>query len=145
MSQLSKQNDDLIRQLDSVAKELNIKSKQLKTAATQKQVIYVNTKQEVKGDIIEILKDTTYIDSVKPNSLTTIKYTIGTDTISIDLDIQNTQYLYVYKSKEYKNKKNLLWRILTLDFKKVNKYKYRIENTNDLINTSDVRVIESSK
>jgi hypothetical protein len=70
-----------------VAKELNIKSKQLKTAATQKQVIYVNTKQEVKGDIIEILKDTTYIDSVKPNSLTTIKYTIGTDTISIDLDI----------------------------------------------------------
>jgi len=59
------------------------------------------------------------------------------------LDIRNTQYLYIYNTREYKNKKCFLARLFTLDFKKVNKYKYKIENTNDLIQTTDVRVIEA--
>lgn len=140
---LSQQNDELLQQVDSVRKELKIKEKQIRTAATQKQVIYVNVEKEVEGDIIEILKDTTYTDSIKPNSLTTIHYTIGADTVRIGLDIKNTQYLYVYNKREYKNKKSFFKRLFTLDFKKVNKYKYEIVNTNDLLNTSDVRVIES--
>ena len=143
MSKLSQQNDDLIQKLDSVAKELKIKQKQINTAATQKQTIYVNVEKEVQGDIIKILKDTVYKDSIKPNDLTTIHYTIGTDTISMGLDIRNTQYLYMYHTREYKNKKCFLARLFTLDFKKVNKYKYKIENTNDLIQTTDVRVIEA--
>jgi len=59
------------------------------------------------------------------------------------LDIRNTQYLYMYHTREYKNKKCFLARLFTLDFKKVNKYKYKIKNTNDLIQTTDVRVIEA--
>jgi hypothetical protein len=35
-------------------------------------------------------------------------------------------------------------RLLTLDFKKVNTYKYEIVNTNDLINTDSVRIVEIS-
>lgn len=143
MSKLSEQNDDLIQRIDSMAKELKIKEKMLQTAATQTQTIYVNVEKEVQGDIIEILKDTTYTDSIKPNDLTTVHYTIGTDTIRLALDIKNTQYLYVYKAREYKNKKCFLARLFTLDFKKVNKYKYEIVNTNDLIDTKDVRVIEA--
>ena len=145
MEQLSQQNDELIQKVDSVRKELKIKEKQLTTAATQSQVIYVNVEKEVQGDLIEILKDTTYTDSIKPNDLTTIYYTIGADTVNVGLDIRNTQYFYIYTQKEYKNKKNFFKRLFTLDFKKVRKYKYEIVNTNDLLNTTDVRVIETSK
>nr|DAJ76147.1 MAG TPA: hypothetical protein [Crassvirales sp.] len=33
-------------------------------------------------------------------------YTIGKDSVNIKLNVDNTQYLYIYKHKEYKNKKN---------------------------------------
>ena len=143
IADLKNQNDELIQKIDSVRKELDIKKKQLNTAATQKQVIYVNMGKGVQGDLIEILKDTIYKDSIKPNDLTTIYYTIGKDTVDVGLDIKNTQYFYIYNKREYKNKKSFIKRLFTFDFKKVNKYKYEIVNTNDLINTEDVRVIEA--
>lgn len=141
---LQQQNDKLLQNLDSVRKELKIKSKQINTAATQKQVLSVNESKGVQGDLIEILKDTTYNDSIKYNDLTTVHYTIGKDTVNIGIDLQNTQYLYIYSNREYKNKKCFLWRLLTLDFKKVTKYKYEIVNTNDLLNSEDVRIVEST-
>ena len=140
---LQNQNDKLLHRIDSVAKKLKIKPKQIHTAATQSQVLSVNESKGVQGDLIKILKDTTYNDSIKYNDLTTVHYTIGKDTVSIGIDLQNTQYLYVYSTREYKNKKNFFLRLLTFDFKKVTKYKYKIENTNDLIKTDSVRVIEA--
>ena len=145
MEKLGEQNDELLQKLDSVRKELKVKEKHVNTAATQTQTISVNMEKEVQGDIIEILKDTVYVDSIKPNTLTTVYYTIGKDTVAINLDIKNTQYLYIYTSREYKNKKSFFKRLFTLDFKKINKYKYNIVNTNDLVNTSDVRIVESNK
>ena len=142
---LNQQNDKLLQDIDSVSSELKIKSKQISTAATQTQVLDVNDSKGVKGDLIEILKDTTYNDSIKYNDLTTVYYTIGKDTVNVGLKLENTQYLFVYNKREYKNKKSFLRRLFTLDFKKVNKYKYEIVNTNDLLKTSDVRVIESVK
>lgn len=136
-------NDKLIQQLDSVKKEQKINSKGLKTAATQTQSILVNKSKGVGGDIIEILKDTTYSDSIKYNDLTSVHYTIGRDTVNIGIELSNTQYLYTYKTREYKNKKNFLKRLFTLDFKKVDKYKYTIVNSNDLIKESDIRIIEN--
>jgi hypothetical protein len=65
--------------------------------------------------------------------------------VYIGLDIRNTQYIYLYTTREYKNKKNFLQRLFTLDWKKVTKHKYEIENTNDVIKTEDVRVVEISK
>lgn len=143
MDKLSEQNDILLNRIDSVRKELKIKTSQLKVAATQIQNINVNQSQGIGGDLSEILKDTIYSDSILYNPQTKVYYTISKDTVNIGLNIDNTQYLYIYNTREYKNKKCFFKRLLTWDFKKVTKYKYQIENTNDLLNTKNVRVIET--
>lgn len=149
MSQLQYQNDSLIHKMDSIGKKLNIKSKQINTAATQTQSILVKQSKGVRGynnnqNLVTILtKDSIYKDSIQYNDLTKVYYTIGKDTVNIALDVKNTQYLYTYKKRQYKNKKSFIKRIFTLDFKKVDVYKYEIINTNDLLKTTDVRVIES--
>lgn len=143
LKNLQNSNDKLIQQIDSVRKYSKIKKTSLTSAATQTQAIIVNKSKEITGkDLITILKDTTYIDSIQYNKYTTVYYTIGKDTVNIGLNLKNTQYLYTYKQKEYKNKKNFFKRLFTLDFKKVTHYKYKIINTNDLLKTSDVRIIE---
>ena len=142
MNKLSEQNDKLIQQIDSVRKINKIKSDNLHTAATQTQTIYVNNSKGVRGDIIEILKDTVYTDTLQYNNLTKVYYSIGTDSVNIALDVKNTQYLYIFKTREYKNKKSFFKRLFTLDFKKVNKYKYKIVNTNNLVKEDSVRIIE---
>lgn len=142
VEQLQNSKDSVIQKLDSVRKELNIKPKQLKTAATQNQTLNVIKSKGVRGNIL--VKDTIYSDSIQYNNLTKVFYTIGKDTVSIGLDVNNTQYLYIYTKREYKNKKNFFKRLFTLDFKKVTKYKYEIVNTNDLLKSEDVRVIESN-
>ena len=142
VEELHDYNDALVNKLDSVRKELKIKDKHIHTAATQTQVLDVNQGKEVVGDIITILKDSVYSDSIHYNNLTTVYYTIGKDTVSIGLDIKNDQYLYVYTDRHYKNKKNFIKRLFTFDFKKVTTYKYKTVNTNDLIKVDSVRVIE---
>ena len=142
---LHQQNDELLQKLDSVAKNNKIKSKEINTAATQKQTLDVNEGKEVGGQLKEILKDTTYTDSIQYNDLTKVYYTIGNDTVWVGIKLENTQYLYVYTTKEYKNKKSFLKRLFTLDFKKVKKEKYNIINTNSLLKTSDVRVVKDVK
>ena len=142
IDQLQNSKDSVIQKLDSVRKELKLKPKQIKTAATQTQVINVIKSKGVKGDIL--VKDTIYTDSIQYNPLTTVHYTIGKDTVSIGLNVENTQYLYIYTTKEYKNKKNFIKRLFTLDFKKVKKYKYKIVSTNDLLKNDDVRIVESN-
>ena len=144
IEQLQQQNDKLLQNIDSVRKELKIKSKQINTAATQKQVLYVKESKGVQGDLTKILKDTTYNDSIKYNDLTTVHYTIGKDTVRIGIDLKNTQYLYIFSKREYKNKKSFLKSLFTFDFKKVTKYKYEIVNTNDLLKSEDVRIVEST-
>lgn len=142
MSKLKESNDKLIQKIDSVRKENKISSKGLTTAATQTQVLNVSTSKGVGGQVI-VTKDTIYTDSIKYNNLTNVYYSIGKDSIAIRLDVRNTQYLYIYKKKEYKNKKNFFKRLFTLDFKKITKYKYKIVNTNDLLKGGDIRIIES--
>ena len=123
MKKLKEYNDKLVQQIDSVRKKEGIKSKEIQTAATQKQFIDVNKSKGVGGNIITII--------------------IGKDSVNIKLNVDNTQYLYIYKHKEYKNKKNFFQRLFTLDWKKIQRYKYKIVNTNDLIKEDSVRVIES--
>ena len=139
---LKYQNDKLVNQIDSVRKELKIKSKHVHTAATQTQFINVNDSKEVEGNIIYILKDSTYNDSIKFNDLTTVYYNVGKDSVTIGLDVRNTQYLYTFTDKHYKRKKSFIKRLFTFDFKKVTTTKYQIYNTNDLIRTDSVRVVE---
>ena len=145
MSQLRNINDSLIQKIDSVREQLKLKPKVIKTTATQTYTIYVTASKGVRGqDIIKtIQRDTVYKDTIQINPLTKVNYTIGKDTVSVNLDIKNQQFLYVYKHRQYKNKKSFIKRLFTLDFKKVDMYKYQIVNTNDIIKTSDVRVIEA--
>lgn len=145
MSQLRNINDSPIQKIDSVREQLKLKPKVIKTTATQTQTIYVTASKGVRGqDIIKtIQRDTVYKDTIQINPLTKVNYTIGKDTVSVNLDIKNQQFLYVYKHRQYKNKKSFIKRLFTLDFKKVDMYKYQIVNTNDIIKTSDVRVIEA--
>ena len=137
--------DSLLLEMKKVAEENSIKLSKINTAATQSQVIDVKASKGVQGDLIEILKDTVYQDSINYNDLTKVYYTIGKDTVDIGIQMSNTQYLYTYSHKEWKNKKSFLKRLFTLDFKKVTKHSYEIVNTNELINTSDVRVVEINK
>lgn len=142
VEQLQNSRDSVLHKLDSVRKELKIKPKQIHTAATQTQVLNVIGSKGVGGNII--VKDSIYTDSILYNPLTKVKYTIGNDTVNIAIDLRNEQYLYVYTKREYKNKKNFFKRLFTLDFKKVTKYKYNIVNTNDLLKSKDVRIVESN-
>lgn len=143
MNKLEEYNDKLIQQIDSIRKQNKIKSKELQVAATQKQILDVNKSKGVGGDIITIIKDSTYNDSIQYNNLTKIYYTIGKDSVNVRLKLNNTQYLYIYKHKEYKNKKNFFQRLFTFDWKKKYVYKYKIHNTNDLLKEDSIRVIES--
>lgn len=143
MKKLKDYNDKLVHQLDSVSKKHNIKSSEILTAATQKQIIDVNKSKGVRGDIITILKDSTYKDSLQYNNLTKVYYTIGKDSVNIKLDVKNTQFLYVYKRKQYKNKKNFFQRLFTFDWKKETRYKYKIVNTNDIMKEDSIRVIQA--
>ena len=77
----------MLQNLDSVRRELKIKPKQITTAATQTQVIYVNESKGVGGDLTEILKDTVYVDSIQYNDLTKVYYTIGRDTVNVGIDL----------------------------------------------------------
>lgn len=142
VDELKSYNDELVHKLDSVRAKHKIKKKHLTAAATQTQVIDVKDSKGVGGDIVSILKDSIYNDSIKFNDLTSVYYTISKDTISIGLYIRNTQYLYVYEDKHYKNKKNFFQRLFTFDFKKITTTKYVIENTNDILQTDSVRVIK---
>lgn len=143
MKKLKDYNDKLVQQLDSVRKTEKLKSKEIQVAATQKQIINVNKSKGVGGDIITILKDSVYKDSLQYNNLTKVYYTIGKDSVNIKLDVQNTQYLYIYKHREYKNKKNFFKRLITFDWKKKDVYKYKIRNTNDILKEDSIRIIEA--
>lgn len=143
VEQFKNSNDSIIKQLNSTIKEDKVKITNVNVAATQTQSIDVTAGREVEGEsIIVNTPSKTYNDSIKFNDLTTVYYIISKDSVNIALDIKNTQYLYTYRHKEWKNKKSFFKRLITLDFKKVYKYDYKIKNTNDLIDMSDVRVVE---
>lgn len=137
---LKNSKDTVVQKVYEVAKDNDIKIEKTNSVATQTQIIDVNDSKGVGGQII--VKDSIYSDSIFYNPMTRVYYTIGNDSVNIALQVENTQYLYTYKKREYKNKKNFFKRLLTFDFKKVDKYRYEIINSNDLLQESDVRVIE---
>ena len=142
VDELQTQNDELTHKLDSVRDKLKIKPKHLHTAATQTQAINVIQGKELTDSIKDNIINNIYKDTIKFNDLTTVYYSMQKDSIFVGLDVRNTQYLYVFANRHYKNKKNFFQRLFTLDFKKVTTYEYQIINTNDLINTDSVRVVE---
>lgn len=135
-------NDKTLHKLDSVRAALKIKANSVQTAATQTQSLNVKDSKGVEGVTV---KDSIITDSIKFNDLTTAYYTITQDSVTIALDINNEQYLYTYDTREYKNKKSFIKRLLTFDFKKVTKSRYKIHNTNNLIKSGELRVVKSTE
>lgn len=137
VDQLQNTKDKQIEHITTVAKENKVKPKQIKTAATQTQIIDVTSENETK-----IHTDSIVSDSIIYNIYTKLYYNIYNNNISTNLQIQNKQDLLIYSKREYKNKKNFIKRLLTLDFKKITKTEYKIINSNDLIQQDSVRVIQ---
>ncbi len=142
IAKLKDSKDSVLLKLDSVRNKNKIKAKQVTFAATQNQTLLVTKGKGVQGDLTSILKDTIYTDSLQYNDQTKVYYSIGKDSVDMTIDLKNTQYLYTYKTREYKNKKNFFQRLFTFDWKKVDKYKYKIVNSNDLIQEGDIRIVE---
>lgn len=75
--------------MDRIAKENNIKSKNIITSATNHEQIDVTLDKGVERvverdtirDLVTILKDTVYTDSILYNPQTSVHYTIGRDTV----------------------------------------------------------------
>lgn len=134
---LEDSQDRVINQLVEIANKYNIKSKEIKTAATQTQTLLVNSKEPT-----QIHVDSIYNDSIIYNNYTKLYYTIYKDTLSTILDIKNKQDLIVHSKRVYKNKKSFIKRLFTLDFKKVNQLSYSIINSNDFIKEDSVRIIQ---
>lgn len=133
--------DSILVKMESVMRENKVKPKYVNTAATQTQTLDVSQSKGVGGQIV-LIKDTVYTDSMLYNNLTKVYYSIGNDSINIRLNVNNTQYLYTFKTRVYKNNKSFFKRLFTLDFKKVDRYKYKLINTNDLLKESEIRIIE---
>lgn len=142
IAKLKDSKDSVLLKLDSVRNKNKIKAKQVTFAATQNQTLLVTKGKGVQGDLTSILKDTIYTDSLQYNDQTKVYYSIGKDSVDMTIDLKNTQYLYTYKTREYKNKKNFFQRLFTFDWKKVDKYNYKIVNSNDLIKEGDIRIVE---
>lgn len=142
IAKLKDSKDSVLLKLDSVRNKNKIKAKQVTFAATQNQTLLVTKGKGVQGDLTSILKDTVYTDSLQYNDQTKVYYSICKDSVDMTIDLKNTQYLYTYKTREYKNKKNFFQRLFTFDWKKVDRYKYKIVNSNDLIQEEDIRIVE---
>lgn len=128
-------NDSIIKELNAAKKKLKIKDKELKQAQRQSQVI--------KYDTTIIVNSCDFVKEIKPNELTSIIINKKDSVLNTKINIHNDQTLFVISKKEYKRKyKNWLTRFFHFDFKKRTVSNYQIHNSNELIKTSDVRIIE---
>lgn len=142
---LSYSNDKLIHELDSVRKSLKID---------------LNKPGAILSGITSVIHDTTVIDlstqmencdsvsidtTVIKNKDTKYRIKLNKKELFCDLDINNTQYLYVYTCRGYANNyKNWFDRLIHFDYTKKDMTKYDIENSNKLINIQDTRIIKTN-
>lgn len=134
---LSLSNDNLLQQLESTRRELNIKSKDIQQA----QIIDT----EVKDTVTTIIKpvEIDFTKELKLNKLTTIIVSKKDSILSAVLDLKNQQTLFVEEKKKYRNQyKNWFQRLIHFDWKKDKIKNYTIHNSNDLIKVTNTRVVE---
>lgn len=133
-------NDSLINVIDNQRKKLSIKDKELEKAMSVKTVL-----RDTITQIIPV-KEKNFLVELKPNQLTTIKIQRVDSILTCIPEIYNTQDLFIYSRKEYRNKrKNFFDRLIHFDFKKDKIERYQIINTNNLIQVEDTRIINISK
>lgn len=140
VDELNQSKDSLLQQITKIQKQLDIKNKNLIST----NVINTQIKDSIKTIIKPIDRD--FIKELNLNQLTTIIVSRIDSTLSVKLDLQNQQILFVEDTKEYKKKyKNGFIRFLHLDWRKKHVRKYNIYNSNDLIKITDSRIVEIIK
>lgn len=133
-------NDSLIKVVSEQRDKLSIKDKELDQAMSVKTVLRDTITQVIPA------KEKNFLVELKPNQLTTIKIQRVDSMITCIPEIYNTQDLFIYSRKEYRNKrKNFFSRLIRFDFKKDKIQRYQILNTNSLIQVEDTRIINISE
>lgn len=133
VEELTNSKDSLINQSVKLAKQLKIKPKEIKT-------VYTNTVQ-LKDTVRDTIpQNSNFIKVFKLNSLTTITVEKKDSILTVIPDITNQQTLFVEEKKVYKYK-GFLKRLIKLNFKKTTNYNYHIVNSNELVITTNSRVI----
>lgn len=134
-SDLRQSNDKLINSIDSVRKSLKTPKNKPGDVAGG-----INTSAAFGGTVYIPVPATFKLDTViKPNDLTSISLKIEKDSLKYGVAINNTQFLYVYSSREFVNKYGNGWtRFWHFDWKKEDVARYDIKNTNKLIVNGDV-------
>lgn len=131
-------HDRLLNRLDSVSKAVDLKLDKAIAAAATEETIIINT-----VDTVNVKEDKSFTKVIKPNDLTTIKIEFnGKDSLTHELEIRNSRFLWISPKKVYKNtNKSWFKRLVTFDWKKRTVYDYVIKDTNPLIKIDETRVI----
>ena len=133
-------NDSLVQELAKKSDSIKIKDKKLKQALSVSTVL--------TDTIVKVIpsKDKDFSVVLKSNPLTTIKVSRVDSILTCIPEIYNSQDLFVYKEKVWRNRrKNWFQRLIHFDFKKDEIERYQIINTNELIQVTETRVISISK
>ena len=134
-------NNKLIRKMDSIANANKIKPGKSGGIGVGSTTVIRDTAYVIIDNTVDFKLDTTVVH----NKYTKIGVRIDGDSLITTPDINNFMSLFVYPSKEYKNEYSSWFRrLIKFDWKKTIVTRYRIENENDLINTTEtvVYVIE---
>lgn len=137
LSDLSNSHDEDIQKIDSLAKALRIKPKTINTITHTETLLH---------DTL-----TAYIDSgkcnfnvvIEPNKETKIEVIKNDTLLKVIPTITNSSDLFIITDRVYRNKRaNWFSRLIHWDWKKDNIKRYEVHNSNDLIKTTGVKVIE---
>lgn len=113
-----------------------------------------NKPGDVSAGAVTVIHDTVTISidnpcefkldtTIKYNELTKSSIKINKNSLISTIEVNNTMVLNVYTERVYVNQYKNGWkRFWNFDWKKENVEKYSIQNTNDLIDVLDVRVIK---
>lgn len=138
-SDLKYSNDKLVHSIDSIGKLL-------KRAANKPGDVSSGITSQIHDTAVIIIPgiDSCAFDTtIVHNEFTKSRVIAKNNVVKEILDVNNTEYLYVYSSREYVNTyKSFLGRLFHLDWHKVTLDRYDIENTNKLIKNSDIRIIK---
>lgn len=141
VKELRSSKDSILVRVDSLRNALDIKPKNIK------QVFYVSSGiRDTLRDTINVpVQQTADFKKVfTPNSQTKITVERTNNTISVIPDIQNNQTVLVYTEKQYKYK-TFFSRLFHFNFKKTQRQKFTIDNSNPLIKTGESRVVNVVK
>lgn len=134
VQELEQSKDSLIQHINQIQKELKLKPKETRTIIYNDVVIH--------DTIVERIPETFNFDvTVRPNDQTSIQVTRQDTLLTVIPEIYNSQTIFIQTEKRYKYK-NFFSRLFHFNFGKVTTNRYYIDNSNDLIQVENTRVID---